>query len=396
MSKLEVKIQPIFIKNHPNADKLDIGNIGTPDGWQVIVQKGRFKTGDMCAYVGENAIVPEWVLKKYGYWNQEQDKGMLAGSKGNRVKAIRLRQEFSLGICIPVHDVSNWSDEEQMMITSHTLEGNQVHEGDEVSDILNITKYEPPIPVCMAGEVYNAGTHIGVNYDIENIKNYPNVLVEGELVQVTEKIHGTFIQIAVLPGTQYNYHEDHFMIPRTISGLGVAMYIAVSSKGLGGQGLFLKNNEKNATNVYVRTAKQLFERLSRFDVPTPFTVCGEVFGHGVQDLHYGCAMGETSFRMFDVYIGQRGSGFWLSDAELDVFSDKYEIPRVPVVYRGPFSKEMLTTLTQRAMSTFDPTQIKEGDVIKPVVERRDPVLGRVVVKSINEEYYTRKNGTEYN
>jgi RNA ligase (TIGR02306 family) len=102
MSNFEVKIQKIFVKSHPNADKLEIGNIGSPDGWQVVIGKGLYQTGDLVAYIGENAVVPEWVLKKYGYWNEEKGKGMLAGSKGTRVKAVRLRDEFSLGIVIPL------------------------------------------------------------------------------------------------------------------------------------------------------------------------------------------------------------------------------------------------------------------------------------------------------
>lgn len=102
MSNFEVKVQKIYIKPHPNADALELGNIGSPDGWQVVVKKGQYKTGDLVAYIGENSVVPEWVLRKYGFWNEEKNIGMLAGSKGDRVKAVRLRQEFSLGICIPL------------------------------------------------------------------------------------------------------------------------------------------------------------------------------------------------------------------------------------------------------------------------------------------------------
>ncbi|MEM2159401.1 MAG: hypothetical protein QXN55_00415 [Candidatus Nitrosotenuis sp.] len=179
MSNFEVKVQRIFIRPHNNADALELGNIGSPDGWQVVVKKGQYETGDLVAYIGENAVVPEWVLKKYGFWNTEKDIGMLAGSKGNRVKAVRLRGEFSLGICIPNEEVV--SDDYTAVLGL---------EGENVADILGVTKYEPPIPTQLTGEVFNLGQHLTVDYDIENIKNYPNVLVEGEEVQVTEKIHG--------------------------------------------------------------------------------------------------------------------------------------------------------------------------------------------------------------
>lgn len=399
MSNFEVKIQPIFVKPHPNADRLDLCNVGSPEGWQVVVAKGRFQSGDMCAYIGENAVVPENILKFYGYWNEEQNKGMLAGSKGDRVKAIRLRNEFSLGIVLQLE-----THKQGWYRLPHTDEGTQsgyVQEGDEVSEYLGVTKYEPPVPVHMAGEVYNVGTHIGVNYDIENIKKFPDVFdafdVDGDdplNVQVTEKLHGTFCQICVMPFTPEYHNDDHFVV--TNNNSGAKAYIAVSSKGLGGQGLFLKNNERNENNVYVRTARRYFENLTRWLVNSPFTVCGEVFGNGVQDLTYGYSQGVTDFRVFDVYEGRRGAGIWLSDATLEMWCQNHEIPRVPILYRGPYSRALIDEMTQKTKSVFDPKQIREGVVIKPVHERRHPVLGRVALKSINEDYLTRKNGTEFN
>lgn len=190
MSTFEVRVQPIFIKNHPTADRLDLANIGSHDGWQCVVAKGRFVTGDLVAYIGENAIVPDWVLKKYGYWNVEKDIGMLAGSKGNRVKAIKLRGEFSLGICIPVEEeVLGYDDFEKIVNVRHTLEGEYVQQDEDVSELLGVTKYEAPIPVALAGEVCNL-TGYTLKYDIENYKNFTNVIEEGEEVIFTEKIHG--------------------------------------------------------------------------------------------------------------------------------------------------------------------------------------------------------------
>jgi RNA ligase (TIGR02306 family) len=184
MAKFEVLVQKIFIKAHPNADALELGNIGDPNGWQVVVKRGLFKTGDLVAYIPESAVVPEWVLKKYGFWNEEKDKGLLAGSKGDRVKMIKLRAENSLGICIPVIKGPN----------GHIVGISDgiviVDEGQDISEWLGVTKYEPPIPTQLAGEVFFAGTTVGVNYDIEDFKKFPTVLQEGEDVQMTVKIHG--------------------------------------------------------------------------------------------------------------------------------------------------------------------------------------------------------------
>lgn len=40
--------------------------------------------------------------------------------------------------------------------------------------------------------------------------------------------------------------------------------------------------------------------------------------------------------------------------------------------------------------------MREGIVIRPVLERRHDALGRVQLKSVSDDYLLRKGGTEYN
>jgi RNA ligase (TIGR02306 family) len=392
MSNFQVLVQPIFIKNHPNADRLELGNIGSKDGWQVVVGKGLYKTGDLVVYIGENSLCPEWVLKKYGYWNVEKDKGLLAGTKGDRVKGCKLRDAFSLGICIPVKEVSlGYSDEDNMVNIAYELEDEYVQEGEDVAELLGIIKYEAPIPVHMSGEVFNAGDHIGVNYDIEDLKNYPDVFIEGEEVQATCKIHGSLVQVVITSNPDI-VTDDWFKVGDN--------WITLSSKGLGAKGLFFKNNEANKDNLYIRATKQYFEFLSvyvsQFRVEI-MTIIGEVFGSGVQDLTYGLANNQIGFRLFDIYHGYRSRGYYFSDYTVDDFCSDAPIDRVPLVYRGPYSKELMIKLANDPEDSFPNCKhIREGIVIKPVQERRDPKLGRVVLKTRSEKYMSRKGGSEYN
>jgi len=104
-------------------------------------------------------------------------EGKLAGSKHNRVKAVRLRGALSQGLVYPVRD--------------GCIRGREVGVGDDVTDLLEVVKYEPPIPIAMQGEVrptFGATPH----YDIENIKKYPDEFQDGEPVVVTEKLHGSW------------------------------------------------------------------------------------------------------------------------------------------------------------------------------------------------------------
>lgn len=188
MSTFSVKVRKIEILPHSNADALELAKV---DDYRCVVKKGQYKTGDLVVYIPEAAIVPEWILKQYNFWNEKENKGMLAGSEGNRVKAIKLRGELSTGIVIPViTEFPNGLPYGKGFIRNLIGEELFLNEGDDVSEFLGITKWSPPIPVHMAGEVFNAGSHLTVNYDIENIKAYPTVLQEDEEVVITEKLHG--------------------------------------------------------------------------------------------------------------------------------------------------------------------------------------------------------------
>lgn len=390
MASFEVKVQRIFIKEHPNADALELGNIGDPNGWQAVCRKGLYKTGDLVAYIGENAVVPEWVLKKYGFWNEDKGIGLLAGSKGDRVKMVKLRGESSMGICIPV--------EREDTPTYYSVEGREVFEGDDVSELLGVVKYEPPIPTQLAGQVFNASTLVGVNYDIEDIKNFPQVLVEGEEVQMTVKIHGSNLQaVWMSPGipdhVRTQVQLDNWIEVR--DGEELLGYVAIASKGQGAQGLFFKDNEENANNAYLKVFRQYLQPFARVLSESGeecVTIVGEVFGKGIQTFDYGYST--TTFRCFDLYLGYRGQGGYVDDLELDEFALKTGIPRVPVVYRGPYSYAILDKLANDKETEFECKHVREGVIVKPKKERRDPVLGRVALKHRSVAYMTKITGEE--
>lgn len=397
MSTFDCKVVPITILPHPNAEKLELAQVAD---YRCVVGKDLYKTGDLVAYIPEAAVIAEDQLQFFGYWSEAEGKGLLAGSKGDRVKAVKLRGEVSQGLVFPVNKIAMYLGQPDREFSI----------GDDVAPLLGITKYEPPIPVGMAGEVYNAGSWLTVDYDIENLKKYPDVLQEGEEVIFTEKLHGTSFQIGLLPATPKFFHEDHFKVNHPTYGEG---YFFIASKGLGAQGLCFKDNESNKNNVYVRAARQfgLFEKLLKYRFEAieangalkyeiPVILQGEVYG-AVQDLTYGAKQGEIFFRAFDICYGERMVREYADEKDFQTAIDVMGIERCPVLYVGPYSKEKILELTHHTKSVVCPTQISEGGVVKPTKERRDPSIptmrGRVILKSINEDYLLRKgNATEFN
>lgn len=373
MSTFAVTVKRIrAIEPHPNADALELAVI---DGYRSVVRKGEFKAGDLVVYTPEDAVLPEGLLKRFGFWDSEKSRGTLHGPEGNRVKAIRLRGELSQGICYPSYEAG-------LLFT-----GPRACEGDDVAERLGITKYEPPIPVAMAGEVFHAGRELTLDFDVENWKAHPDILQEGEEVLFTEKLHGTCTIVAVLP-----YRDAH---PETF---GEHHNILVFSKGLGARGLALKDNGRNENNLYVRATRSLRASLEDMFQRNPygpiksFFILGETIGRGAQDLPYDTLL---DFRVFAMVAGYGGHREFLSWGEVGGFyKDVLGFETVPVLYRGPFSEAFMREYTD-GRTAMGAEHIREGIVMIPAKERTDPRIGRVCLKSVSGDYLTRKNGTEF-
>lgn len=175
---------------------------------------------------------------------------------------------------------------------------------------------------------------------------------------MTEKLHGTCSIFAHL--------EDGF---------------AVSSKGLAGRKLKLIESE---ANIYWRSARDYGLEELLLACPVGTHVFGETIG--VQDLKYGLPNGNLALRVFDIYAPDRD---WLSRSELSSICDRYELPTVPVLFDGAYDESLVRELAAGDTTEPEAGHIREGVVVRADPERRDPFLGRVILKVINPDYDTR-------
>lgn len=377
MATFSVRVHRIVnpVEHHPNADRLSLVKI---DGYTCISAKQSdgshtYNVGDLVVYVPEAAVVPEYLLKQ-GFWDSKKDKGILAGKNGDRVKAIRLRGIFSQGILFPVKD---------NMVENENGEAMLVSEGTNVAEFLGITKYEPPIPASMSGDLTNMYGYT-MGFDLENIQSMPDIFAEGDDVFVTEKLHGTCCQIGYIPGVS---RPDLF---------GKNGNIYVGSKGLAAKGLVFKNTEENREkNIYVQELMKLLDNGLEEYLETvsngsgrTIHIFGEVYGQGVQDLDYGLT--ERRFAAFDIAIDRK----YVHSKEFQDFATAWNVPMVPIMYSGPFSMEHMESLRD-GLDCISQKHMREGIVIKSSNESIHEIHGRRSVKMISPDYLLRKNATEF-
>ena len=98
-------LQPIA-----GADKIEVATVL---GWQCVVKKGEFQVGDLCCYFEIDSILPP-----------KPEYAFLEKSK-YRIKTIRLRKQVSQGLAIPVPGTCK-----------------KYKEGDDVTDVLGVIKYD--------------------------------------------------------------------------------------------------------------------------------------------------------------------------------------------------------------------------------------------------------------
>lgn len=321
------------IKPIEGADAIEVAYIGE---WPCVVKKGEWAVGDTAVYVPVDSIVPETLLESIGL------KGRLSGAGKNRVKAVRLRGQVSIGILLKAPA--------------------GVEEGSDVAAHFGITKYEQEIPVNMAGRQRQHPRQF-IIFDVENINNEPDWLQEGEEVVCTEKLHGTSCSFALVDG-------EFFVSSRKVT--------LIEEPG----NLYWQVARADGIEDKIRKLHQLFN----LSPEQTLWIHGEIVP--CQDLKYGLVT-PTAYA-FDIRVDNDYVDYWK-------FADgcnAIDLKVCPLLYKGPFSLSKIKELTN-GKETLNGAHIREGLVVKPVIERRvGKNYSRCILKSVSQAYLLRKDGSE--
>jgi RNA ligase (TIGR02306 family) len=159
-------IQPIV-----GADAIMVASV---KGWKVVVKKDEYKVGDLAVYYEIDSFLP--IRPQFEFLRKSSFKRM-GSSEGFRLKTIRLRGQISQGLLTPIPD--------------GILDPK---EGDDLTEALDIVKYEPPIPAQLAGKIKGTFPSFIPKTDEIRIQNFESEVgfsPVGERAYVTEKLDGT-------------------------------------------------------------------------------------------------------------------------------------------------------------------------------------------------------------
>lgn len=371
---------------HPNADRLEIVHVG---GYQVVIGKGNFKTGDLAIYVQPDSIVPQhseysFVWERDGGGNlRDIPEGAEVPEKYRRVTVKRLRKVYSEGL----------------LMTVSILKGRSFLEGDDVAEFLGITHYNPPDEEASGSELtgrsvrqskvwprslkgwmyflsywisfglYNPWGNLGglnekaplvtpPSYDVEAYKNHTAALelTEDEHIVVTEKIHGS--------NARFVYEA---------SVLGGHMYAG-------------------SRNLWKRKGSSIW-RKALDDNPDIQLFCEAYPGYALygevvpaqKGFDYGCPEGSTEVYFFDIRTPE---GKWVPYNDARRMTETFDLIKwAPVLYQGAM-KDVNEIIRLADGDTLTPGKhIREGIVVRVQPEKNIRGLGRAQVKIISNKYY---------
>jgi len=386
MSEWKVIADQIEIFPHPNADKMELGRVGS---FQVVVGKGLYKTGDLVVFAPKRSILPA-DLRKF-FVNEETGKSYLRGPNEDRVGAIRLRGEESEGVILP----TEWVESKFGTPANHFFTIDL-----DLANKLGIVEYIPEIHSVRSGNRKAQDGDIVqkvedvvtldrfVRHDVEQFRIFQTEFTPGEDVIVTEKMHGTQINIIKDKFDRITVtskgRAEHNLVLRRIPKKKLWRGVGLKSKLINlWKALFTSSPE--TINEYWKYAEdsRLIAFLGREEFKgTEIQIIGEVV-----PAQKGFSYGEVTPR---VYV------FRVVQGTQDLPYGSYpELKWVPLLYKGPYDLDKILPLAEGNETVSGSSlHIREGIVLSPSPIRKAKNGTTLFVKIINKKFKVDQDGEE--
>lgn len=267
------------------ADAIECATVG---GWKVVVKKGEYTVGDLAVYCEIDSWIPTELAP---FLSKGKEPRVYEGIQGERLRTVKLRGQLSQGLLLPLAEVianaGCWSP---------------LEEGDDVSEWLNIKKWEMPMNAQLAGMARGNFPSLIPKTDQERVQN-----LKREIAQAAED------------GLEFEVTEK-------LEGSSMTVYLIDGVFGVCSRNLDLKETEDN---TFWQVARRDDIEAKMRAVPTggDFAIQGELIGPGIQGNIY--KLSKPEFRVFDVY--NISGGFYMNPAGRRELIERMGLLHVPVM-----------------------------------------------------------------
>lgn len=334
------------VERHPNADALDICTVG---GWNIVAKIGEYKIGDLAVMCEIDSWVPHELAS---FLSKGKEPREYRGVKGERLKTAKLRGVVSQGLLLQFTETlaayAKDYDDEGQPFWMGPEDFFQV--GDDVSEVLNIQKWEPEIPAQLAGQVRG---------------NFPSQIPKTDQPRIQNLKKE--LSIAQHKGLQ-------FAIEEKLEGSSLTMYLDLEDEfHVCSRNLDLKND--GANSFWRAAIKYDVENIMRQNNLQGYAIQAELLGPGIQANIY--QLNDVEFYVFDVYSVKQAR--YLYPAERRELIATLGLNPVPIVCESTTLGTMEEIIALADGKSMLYNTLREGIVFKQLD-------GDMTFKSISQQY----------
>lgn len=345
MRKL-VTIQTIKdIRPIENADAIEVATVL---GWNVVVKRGEFSVGDKAVYFEIDSFLPcepHFEFLRKGCYKQLPD-----GTEGFRLRTVRLRGQLSQGLLLPLSSFPN-------------IDFSWAEIGDEVTELLGVTKYDPPMPASIAGDAKGL---------------FPSFIQKTD----QERIQNLYDKYATV------YADEPFEVSVKLDGSSATYYYYNGEFGVCSRNLELKETDHNTLWAVQRkyNIKAILEFIYE-QTGKHYALQGELIGEGIQGNKEG--LRGQDFYLFDIYDIDESR--YISPRErLAVYNEFLQpagVNHVPIIshYDKTFQRTLEDILEYASGPSLN-AATREGLVFKSLTPLETPYGQIVSFKAISNQF----------
>ena len=272
------------------ADRIEVVQVLN---WDCVASKGQYHVGDLVIYFEIDSLLPDipaFEFLKKSAWSQKLNK--------YKISTHKFRNQISQGLVMPITQLR----EIYNAINGTSISSIDYDEGDDLTALLKIEKYEPPVSNGPLGEIINHEWYVpktdeeriqvcAENVLPEYIKHEQNEWYASIKLDGTSCTAGLFDD-AFLIGGRTQWYKDENMYTTTVKKYGdieakareyldaTGVYVVFQGElcgpGIQGNKLGLKEKEWFIFNVFVSTTGK-YDSYEKLDLIGMLAIC-ERFG----------------------------------------------------------------------------------------------------------------------